>query len=109
MIVAVIFMILWMVFQSWLFFRHHISVSFADNPPEFAFLQFIVTLTSFLLTILVLTSQKCLAEYDRMRSEVEYQVNLKAQSEVMRLQLKMDEVLKMLEERIFKTKNGDNK
>ena len=109
LIVAVIFMILWMVFQSWLFFRHHISVSFADNPPEFAFLQFIVTLTSFLLTILVLTSQKCLAEYDRMRSEVEYQVNLKAQSEVMRLQLKMDEVLKMLEERIFKTKNGDNK
>ena len=96
---AIFFMVAWMVFQSWLFFRHHNSISFADNPPEFSFLQFIVTLTSFLLTILVLTSQRGLAEHDRIRSEIEYQVNLKAQSEVMRLQLKMDEVLKLLEEK----------
>jgi CRP-like cAMP-binding protein len=109
LIFAVIFMILWMIFQSWLFFRHHNSISFADNPPEFSFLQFILTLTSFLLTVLVLTSQRGLAEYDRIRSEIEYQVNLKAQSEVMRLQLKMDEVLKMLEETNSKGKNGDNK
>jgi len=94
---AVLFMVAWMVFQSWLFFRHHNSISFADNPPEFSFLQFIVALTSFLLTILVLTSQRGLAEHDRIRSEIEYQVNLKAQSEVMRLQLKMDEVLRLLE------------
>jgi len=40
-----------------------------------------------------------LAEHDRIQSEIEYQVNLKAQSEVMRLQLKMDEVLKLLEEK----------
>ena len=108
LIFAVIFMISWMIFQSWLFFRHHNNISFADNPPEFSFLQFILTLTSFLLTILVLTSQRGLAEYDRMRSEVEYQVNLKAQSEVMRLQLKMDEVLKILEERTAMDKDGDN-
>ena len=100
---AILFMAAWMVFQSWLFFRHHNSISFADNPPEFSFLQFIVTLTSFLLTILVLTSQRGLAEHDRIRSEIEYQVNLKGQSEVMRLQLKMDEVLRLLEE---KNKNG---
>ena len=63
---AILFMVAWMVFQSWLFFRHHNSISFADNPPEFSFLQFIVTLTSFLLTILVLTSQRGLAEHDRI-------------------------------------------
>jgi len=56
-------------------------------------------LYSFLFTILVLTSQRGLAEHDRIQSEIEYQVNLKAQSEVMRLQLKMDEVLKLLEEK----------
>lgn len=99
LIFAVIFMIAWIIFQTWIFFRHHASISFEDNPPEFSFLQFILTLTSFLLTVLVLTSQRGLAEYDRMRSEVEYQVNLKAQSEIMRLQLKMDEVLKMLDEK----------
>ena len=109
LIFAVVFMILWMGFQTWLFFRDHNSISFADNPPEFSFLQFILTLTSFLLTVLVLTSQRGLAEYDRMRSEIEYQVNLKAQSEVMRLQLKMDEALRLLEESNSKVKNGDNK
>ena len=74
-------------------------ISFADNPPTFFFLGFILTLSSFLFTILVLTSQRGLAEQDRIRAAIEYQVNLKAQTEVMRLQLKMDEVLKLLEEK----------
>jgi len=97
---AIIFLIGWMGLQSWLYFRHHAGVSFADNPPTFSLLEFILTITSFLFTILVLTSQRVLAEHDRVRSEIEYQVNLKAQSEVMRLQLKMDEVLKLLEEKV---------
>ncbi|HEU5165085.1 MAG TPA: cyclic nucleotide-binding domain-containing protein [Chitinophagaceae bacterium] len=96
---AIIFLFAWMGLQSWLYFRHHNSVSFADSPPAFSILEFILTISSFLFTILVLTSQRGLAEHDRIRSEIEYQVNLKAQSEVMRLQLKMDEVLKLLEER----------
>jgi uncharacterized membrane protein len=89
-----------MFLQSWLYFRHHDGISFVDNPPTFAFLEFILTVTSFLFTVLVLTSQRGLAEHDRVRSEIEYQVNLKAQSEIMRLQLKMDEVLKLLDEKI---------
>jgi CRP-like cAMP-binding protein len=97
---AILFLIGWMGLQSWLYFRNHNNVSFADNPPTFTFLEFILTISSFLFTILVLTSQRGLAEHDRVRSEIEYQVNLKAQSEVMRLQLKMDEVLKLLEEKI---------
>jgi CRP/FNR family transcriptional regulator, cyclic AMP receptor protein len=96
---AIIFLFGWMGLQSWLYFRHNNSVSFADNPPTFAFLEFILTITSFLFTILVLTSQRGLAEHDRVRSEIEYQVNLKAQTEVMRLQLKMDEALRLLEEK----------
>ena len=97
---AIIFLFAWMGLQSWFYFRHHNSVSFADSPPAFSILEFILTISSFLFTILVLTSQRGLAEHDRVRSEIEYQVNLKAQSEVMRLQLKMDEVLKLLEERV---------
>lgn len=97
---AIIFLIAWMILQSWLYFNYiHAPISFVDNPPAFSFLDFILTLTSFLFTILVLTSQRGLAEHDRRQSEIEYQVNLKAQSEVMRLQLKMDEVLRLLEEK----------
>lgn len=97
---AVIFLSSWIIFQTWYYYRFNDGViSFADNPPTFFFLGFILTLSSFLFTILVLTSQRGLAEQDRIRAEIEYQVNLKAQSEIMRLQLKMDEVLKMLEEK----------
>ena len=85
--------------QTWIYFRDYHSLSFSDRPPTFFILGFILTLTSFLFTILVLTSQRGLAEHDRIQSEIEYQVNLKAQSEIMLLQLKIDEVLKLLEEK----------
>ncbi|QEC68327.1 cyclic nucleotide-binding domain-containing protein [Panacibacter ginsenosidivorans] len=100
LICAAIFVAGWIIFQTWYYQKLHNGViSFADNPPTFFFLGFMLTLTSFLLTILVLTSQRRLAEQDRIRAEIEYQVNLKAQAEIMRLQLKMDEVLKLLEEK----------
>jgi uncharacterized membrane protein len=70
-----------------------------DTPPTFFFLGFVLTLSSFLLTILVLTSQRRQAENDRVRAEIEYQVNLKAQAEIMRLHLKVDELLLELEKR----------
>ena len=90
----------WIVFQTWYYQKiHNTEISFTDSPPTFFFLGFILTLTSFLLTVLVLTSQRGLAEQDRIRAEIEYQVNLKAQAEIMRLQLKMDQVLKLLEEK----------
>jgi CRP/FNR family cyclic AMP-dependent transcriptional regulator len=95
-----IFLTSWIIFQTWYYqnFRNGV-INFSDRPPTFFFLGFILTVTSFLLTILVLTSQRGLAEQDRIRAEIEYQVNLKAQAEIMRLQLKMDEVLKLLEEK----------
>lgn len=100
LIFAAIFLAGWIIFQTWYYQRvQKGTISFADTPPTFFLLGFILTLTSFLLTILVLTSQRGLAEQDRIRAQIEYQVNLKAQAEIMRLQLKMDEVLKLLEEK----------
>ena len=96
---AFIFLASWIGFHTWYFERFHRNgISFTDNPPTFFILGFILTLSSFLFTILVLTSQRGIAEQDRVQAEIEYQVNLKAQAEVMRLHLKMDEVLKQLEE-----------
>jgi len=103
LIFAVIFLGSWIGFQTWYYHQVHPGVvSLADSPPTFFFLGFILTMASFLFTILVLTSQRGLAEQDRIRADIEYQVNLKAQAEIMRLQLKMDEVLKLLE----KNKDG---
>jgi CRP/FNR family cyclic AMP-dependent transcriptional regulator len=99
LIFAILFMGGWMGLHTWYYLRHHhTAINFADSPPTFFLLGFLLTLTSFLLTILVLTSQRGSAEHDRIQSEIEYQVNLKAQAEVMRLQLKMDQVLRVLEE-----------
>jgi len=99
LIVAIIFVFSWIGFNTWYYRQHHNSgINMADNPPTFFFLGFILTICSFLFTILVLTSQRGLAEQDRINAEIEYQVNLKAQSEIMRLQLKMDEILRILEQ-----------
>lgn len=106
LIFAIIFMAIWIGVQTWYYRRLHGGVvSLVDSPPTFFFLGFILTLTSFLFTILVLTSQRGFAEQDRVRREIEYQVNLKAQAEVMRLHLKMDEMLRLLDE---KNKMGGN-
>lgn len=103
---AFIFLLTWIGFHTWYFEHFHKSgISLNDNPPTFFILGFILTLSSFLFTILVLTSQRGIAEQDRVQAEIEYQVNLKAQAEVMRLHLKMDEVLKQLEEKKQDTVN----
>jgi CRP/FNR family cyclic AMP-dependent transcriptional regulator len=100
LIFVILFIAGWIIFQTWYYFHQYKgAVSFSDRPPTFFILGFLLSLSSFLFTILVLTSQRGLAEQDRIQAEIEYQVNLKAQAEIMRLQLKMDEVLKMLEQK----------
>jgi uncharacterized membrane protein len=68
-----------------------------DDPPTFFWLGFMVTVVSFLLTIFVLNSQRRQAERDRIRADMEYQVNLKAQLEIMQLHQKMDRLTGLLE------------
>lgn len=105
LIFAMLFIGAWITFQTWYYYhQHNGAVNFSDHPPTFFILGFLLSLSSFLFTILVLTSQRGLAEQDRIQAEIEYQVNLKAQAEVMRLQLKMDEVLKILEQKDWKSK-----
>ena len=83
--------------QIYFFKRYeHEEISFLDKPPTFFLLGFIFTLTSFLFTVLILSSQRRQVENDRIRGEIEYQVNLKSQGEVMKLQLKMDKVIRVL-------------
>ncbi len=95
--IYIIFIAGWITSQIYFYKKtHHDSVHFLDTPPTFFILGFLITLTSFLLTILILNSQRRQAENDRIRGEIEYQVNLKAQAEVMKLQLKMDQLIESL-------------
>jgi CRP-like cAMP-binding protein len=56
--VAVVFLLLWICGQLFYHLQHHDTVNMVDTPPTFFFLGFVLTLSSFLLTILVLTSQR---------------------------------------------------
>jgi len=95
--VYVAFVITWIMVQTIVYIKTQSRpVDFIDVPPTFFILGFVITLTSFLLTILILNSQRRQAESDRIRSDIEYQVNLKSQTEIMKLQLKMDELTEIV-------------
>ncbi len=93
LISVIVFGLMWMAVQTFMVWRDHWSkISLLDDPPTFFWLGFMVTLASFLLTIFVLNSQKRQAERDRIRADFEYQVNLKAQLEIMQLHQKVDKL-----------------
>jgi CRP/FNR family cyclic AMP-dependent transcriptional regulator len=85
-----IFFILWITAFTILAFRNRTEISLLDAPPTFALLGFLITLESMLLTMFVLNSQNRQGEHDRIKADLEYQVNLKAQYEVMELHRKID-------------------
>lgn len=62
------------------------------DPFPFTFLTTTVSLEAIVLTIFVLLSQNRQATKDRLRSDVEYDVNLKAELEIRHLHEKVDEL-----------------
>ncbi|HEV8604372.1 MAG TPA: cyclic nucleotide-binding domain-containing protein [Tepidisphaeraceae bacterium] len=85
-----VFFILWMTAFTVLALRNNARISLLDSPPTFALLAFLISLESMLLTMFVLNSQNRQSERDRIKADLEYQVNLKAQYEVMQLHSKID-------------------
>jgi CRP/FNR family transcriptional regulator, cyclic AMP receptor protein len=95
---TLVFILGWMGLHSYLAWQDHRQrITLYDDPPTFFWLELIIALASFLLTVLILNSQRRQADRDRIRGEIEYQVNLKAQHEVMVLQHKVDQVLAHLQ------------
>jgi uncharacterized membrane protein len=69
------------------------------DPYPFGLLTMIVSLEAIFLSIFVLISQSRQAEKDRVRSNIDYEVNVKAELEVAHLHEKTDRLHeKMLEE-----------
>ncbi|MGQ0793254.1 MAG: DUF1003 domain-containing protein [Deltaproteobacteria bacterium] len=62
----------------------------AFDPFPFGLLTMIVSLEAIFLSIFVLVSANRQSEKDRVRADLDYQVNLKAEAEIMRLHGKID-------------------
>jgi len=67
------------------------------DPYPFPFIAMFASLEAIFLSIFVLISQNRQSEKDRIRADLDYQVNLKAHVEVMQLHHKMDELKKLVE------------
>jgi CRP/FNR family cyclic AMP-dependent transcriptional regulator len=69
-----------------------------DDPPTFSTLGFVITLESILLSMFVLASQKFQSERDRVRADLEYQVNVKAQLDIVELHQKVDRLQSLMKQ-----------
>jgi uncharacterized membrane protein len=86
--------VLW--FGAWMLYNA-IRGDKAPDPYPFGLLTMVVSLEAIFLSIFVLVSQNRSGEKDRVRADLDYQVNLKAQLEIMQLHQKMDRVQSALE------------
>jgi CRP/FNR family cyclic AMP-dependent transcriptional regulator len=82
------------LFSAWIIFNV-ISIEFFPHfdPYPFSFLSAISTIEAFFITCLVLISQNILSRKEKIRNDVEYEVNLKTQFEIERLSKKIDKLL----------------
>jgi len=78
-------------FASWMIFNV-VKGKDAPDPYPFGLLTMIVSLEAIFLSIFVLISQNRAGQKDRIRADLDYQVNLKAQHEIMRLHEKFDQL-----------------
>jgi CRP/FNR family cyclic AMP-dependent transcriptional regulator len=85
----VMFHLIW--FGAWMIYNK-IKGPDAVDPYPYGLLTMIVSLEAIFLSIFVLVSQNRSGEKDRIRADLDYQVNLKAHLEVMQLHRKIDRI-----------------
>ncbi len=78
----------------------------AFDPYPFGLLTMIVSLEAIFLSCFVLISQNRQAEKDRVRSDIEYEVNIKAELEVAHLHEKTDRIYENMMARFEKLEKG---
>jgi CRP/FNR family cyclic AMP-dependent transcriptional regulator len=74
----------------------------AFDPYPFGLLTMIVSLEAIFLSCFVLISQKRQAEKDHLRSDIEYEINVKAELEVAHLHEKTDQIYAEMMERFVR-------
>ncbi len=74
----------------------------AFDPYPFGLLTMAVSLEAIFLSIFVLLSQNVQAAKDRIRGDVEYEVNLRAEMEIAEMHLKVDNLHDRVLERLHR-------
>ncbi|MFN0012595.1 MAG: DUF1003 domain-containing protein [Phycisphaerales bacterium] len=70
---------------------------FAFDPFPFGLLTMVVSLEAIFLSIFVMVSQNRQSEKDRLRTDLDYQVNVKAQTEIMAIARKLEQIEEKIE------------
>ena len=76
------------------------------DPYPFGLLTMVVSLEAIFLSCMVLISQNRQAAKDRIRSDAEYEANIRASLEVTQLHVKLDNVFEQLAQRVAKMERG---
>lgn len=77
----------------------HLGYRPFDAAPTFSVLGFIATAEALFISLFVLISQGLQGQRDRIKADLDYQVNVKAHQEVMALQQKVDRLASLLGEK----------
>jgi CRP/FNR family cyclic AMP-dependent transcriptional regulator len=77
------------------------------DPFPFGLLTMVVSLEAIILSVFVLLSQNRQAARERVRNEIEYQVNLKAELEIAHMHEKVDNMYAAIMERLDRDKRRD--
>lgn len=85
-------------FAAWI--GLNVSGAWHFDPYPFGFLTMVVSLEAIILSILVLLSQNRQAAKDRIRDDVEYEINVKAELEVGHLHEKLEELREDMQGRL---------
>lgn len=93
-------------FIVWVSLNTFIKGDKAFDPFPFGLLTMIVSLEAIFLACFVLISQNRQAEKDKVRSDIEYEVNIKAELEVAHLHEKTDRIYESMMSRFEKLEKG---
>jgi CRP/FNR family transcriptional regulator, cyclic AMP receptor protein len=95
-------------FGAWMLYNV-IRGEHAPDPYPFGLLTMIVSLEAIFLSIFVLVSQNRSGEKDRVRADLDYQVNLKAQHEIMQIHQKIDRLQESMDANKDPSANGERR
>mgnify|MGYP000900574315 CR=1 FL=1 len=97
-----VFHLVW--FGTWILLN--VIGAFMQNPPKvfafdpfpFGLLTMVVSLEAIFLSIFVMVSQNRQSEKDRLRTDLDYQVNVKAETEIVGMSRRIEHIEEMLAE-----------
>ena len=93
-------------FIIWIVLNTLLLGAVAFDPYHFGLLTMIVSLEAIFLSCFVLISQNRQAEKDRVRADIEYEVNIKAELEIAHLHEKTDRIYENMMARFEKLERG---